>query len=163
MIKSWRKVSFGEKENKKEKPFQNHFLLILIYYHKPKLEAICVCFVCLLYQMFFFFNQVHVLKVTTCNTKVHLSLSTIRQHERADVLLLILMVAIRNTLRFRVALILIVAVKNNICCKLETSGRSISRARHLLRTGQYWRFMKLSKFFHYTAVPCGSLLRRFEV
>ena len=88
-------------------------------------------------RCFFFFNQVHVLKVTTCNTKVHLSLSTIRQHERADVLLLILMVAIRNTLRFRVALILIVAVKNNICCKLETSGRSISRARHLLRTGQY--------------------------
>lgn len=60
----------------------------------------------------------HVLKVTTCNTKVHLSLSTIRQHERVDALLLILMVAIRNTLRFRVALILIVAVKNNICCNL---------------------------------------------
>ena len=36
MIKSWKKVSFREKESKKEKLFQNHFLLILIYYHKPK-------------------------------------------------------------------------------------------------------------------------------
>ena len=54
MIKSWRKVSFREKENEKEKPFENHVLLILICHHKPKLEAIFVSFVCLLYQMFFF-------------------------------------------------------------------------------------------------------------
>ena len=54
MIKSWRKVSFREKENEKDKPFEDHFLLVLICYHKPKLEAICVSFVCLLYQMVFF-------------------------------------------------------------------------------------------------------------
>lgn len=58
MIKSWRKVSFREKESKKEKLFQNHFLLILIYYHKPKWRR----FVFLLYvyctRCFFFFNEV---------------------------------------------------------------------------------------------------------
>ena len=98
-----------------------------------------MCFFCMFIVPggFFFFNQVHVLKVTSCHTKVHQSLSPIRQHERAEVLLLILIVAIGNTLRFRVALILIVTMKNTICCKLEISGRSISRARHLLRTGQY--------------------------
>ena len=57
VIKSWRKVSFREKENEKEKPFENHVLLILIFYHKPKLETICVSFLCLLYQMLFFFFQ----------------------------------------------------------------------------------------------------------
>ena len=73
-----------------------------------------MCFFCMFIVPggFLFFSQVHVLKVTTCNTKVHLSLSAIRQHERAEVVLLILIVAIRNTLRFRVALILIVAMKN---------------------------------------------------
>lgn len=163
MSKSWRKVSFREKENKKEKPFQNRFPLILICYHKPKLEAICVSFVCLLYQVFFFFNQVHVLKVTTCNTKVHLSLSAIRQHERAEVLLLILTVAIKNTFRFRVALILIVAMKNTICFKLETSGRSIKSGQALTQNGPILTLHEVIKVFSTTqqfhVVLCGGALR----
>ena len=128
MIKSWKKVSFREKENKKEKLFQNHFLLILIYYHKPKWRR----FVFLLYvycTRCFFFSM-------RCNTEAHQYLSAIRQHERGEVLLLIL----------------IVAMKNTICFKLETSGRSIKPGQALSQNGPILR-LKLSKF----------LLRRFEV
>ena len=129
MIKSWRKVSFREKENKKEKLFQNHFLPILIYYHKPKWRR----FVFLLYvyctRFFFFFSM-------KCNTEAHQYLSAIRPHGRGEVLLLIL----------------IVAMKNTICFKLETSGRSIKPGQALSQNGPILT-LKLSKF----------LLRRSEV
>lgn len=84
------------------------------------------------------------------------------QHERAEAQRLILIVAIRHTLSFRVALILIVVMKNAICCKLETSGRSISRATHLLRTGQYWRLISYQSCFttqQFHLVLCRGALR----
>ena len=71
-----------------------------------------------------------------CNTEAHQYLSAIRQHERGEVLLLIL----------------IVAMKNTICFKLETSGRSIKPGQALSQNGPILK-LKLSKF----------LLRRFEV
>lgn len=127
MIKSWRKVSFREKESKKEKLFQNHFLRILIYYHKPKWRRFV--FLLYVYCTRCFFSM-------KCNTEAHQYLSAIRQYERGEVLLLIL----------------IVAMKNTICFKPETSGRSIKPGQALSQNGPILR-LKLSKF----------LLRRFEV
>ena len=90
-----------------------------------------LCFFCMfiVQSVFFFFSM-------KCNTEAHQYLSAIRQHERGEVLLLIL----------------IVAMKNTICFKLETSGRSIKPGQALSQNGPILK-LKLSKF----------LLRRFEV
>ena len=89
-----------------------------------------LCFFCMfIVQGVFFFSM-------KCNTAAHQYLSAIRQHERGEVLLLIL----------------IVAMKNTICFKLETSGRSIKPGQALSQNGPILK-LKLSKF----------LLRRFEV
>ena len=91
-----------------------------------------LCFFCMFIVQggFFFFFFINF------NTEAHQYLSAIRQHERGEVLLLIL----------------IVAMKNTICFKLETSGRSIKPGQALSQNGPILK-LKLSKF----------LLRRFEV
>lgn len=133
MIKSWRKVILVSVKKKARKRSCFKITSFLSWSITTNLSGGDLCFFCMFIVQDVFYVFFYSMK---CNTEAHQYLSAIRQHGRGEVLLLIL----------------IVAMKNTICFKLETSGRSIKPDQALSQNGPILR-LKLSKF----------LLRRFEV